>query len=124
MISIFSALSYFLALVLFFVFGHPQELRMQQAKKMSKLRLFQHSRQVHHKRGKGVLPQKTVSISISSTRVFPQKCVVQAPLLSDSRGNSGVAEDRTSFFLVVGFINSVRYILMNSAYLSTLNMYL
>lgn len=108
-IFFFSALSYFLALVLFFVFGHPQELRMQQAKKMSKLRLFQHSRQVHHKRGKGVSPKKN-SFHFHG-RVFPQKCVVQAPLLSDSRGNSGVAEDRTSFLLVVGFINSVRYIL-------------
>ena len=65
-----SALSYFLAWVLFFVFGHPQELRVQQAKKMSKLRLFQHSRQVHHKRGKGVLPQKTVSISMGAAEFF------------------------------------------------------
>lgn len=78
---------------------------------MSKLRLFQHSRQVHHKRKKDVLPQKMSFHFHGGSRVFPQKCVVQAPLLSDSRGNSGVAEDRTSFFFVVGFINFVRYIL-------------
>lgn len=70
MITIFSALSYLLALVLFFGFGHPQEVRMQQAKKMSKLPLFQHSRQVHHKRGTGVLSKKTVSISMGATEFF------------------------------------------------------